>query len=84
MPIQGLGWIVWAWSRSVQIPLGLSLFLAGVGAQCIPQKAGLLTVVVTPPVLHDPLFSVQHLAAKHTVKGCTGCKDPKTSTAIWG
>lgn len=83
MPIRGLGWIVWAWSRSVQIPVRFTLFLARVGAQCIPQKAGLLTVVATPPVLHNPLFSVQYLTAKHTVKGCTCCKDPVASAAIW-
>lgn len=83
MPIQGLGWIVWAWSRSVQIPVLLTLFPARVRAQGVPQKAGLLTVVATPPVLHNSFFSVQYLAAKYTVKGCTCCKDPKASTAIW-
>lgn len=69
MPIRGLGWLVWAWSGSVQITFCLTLFLARVGAQGSPQKVGLLTVVATPPVLHNPLFSVQHLSAKHTVKG---------------
>lgn len=83
MTIQGLGWIVWTWSRSVQIPIHLTLFLAGVRAQGVPQQAGLLTVVATPPVPHNPLFSVQHVAAKHTVKGSSCCKDPKASTAIW-
>ena len=81
--IWGLGWIVWTWSRSVQIPVHLSLFLARVWAQGIPQQAGLLTVVATPPVLHNSLFSVQDLAAKHTVKGCTCCKNPKTIATIW-
>lgn len=41
-------------------------------------------MVATPPVLHNPLFTVQHLAAKHTVKGSTCCQDPKASAAIWG
>ena len=83
MPIQGLGWLVWAWSRSVQIPIRLTFFLARVGAQRIPQQARLLTVVATPPVLHHLLFTVQHLATEHTVEGCTCCKDTKSSTSVW-
>lgn len=79
----GLGWIVWAWSRSVEIPLSLTFFQDGVGAQCVPQKAWLLTVVATPPVLHNSVFSVQHLAAKHAVEGRACCKDAKSSSAAF-
>lgn len=76
-----LTWLVWAWSRSVQIPVYLTL--SRVGAQGIPKQVGLLTVVVTSPVFHNPFFTAQHLAAQHTVKCCTCWKDTEFSSAIW-
>lgn len=82
MHSKGLGWIVWAWSGSIQISISFNIFPAGVQAQSIPQQKGLLTVVVTPPMLNDAFFRVQNLAAQHTVKSFTGGKDPVASGAF--
>lgn len=83
-PIHVLGWIVWARISSVQICVCLTIFPARVGGQGIPQQTGLLTVVQILPVLHDFLFSVQHLATEDTVEGCACCKDPKALAAVEG
>lgn len=75
-----LGWVMQTGIWRVRVPA--HPFLARVRAQGIPQQVGLLTVVVTPPVLQYFLFGVQHFAAQHTVKGHTCCKDPQAPVAI--
>lgn len=74
--VKGLGGVVWAWGGRIQISVPFGVFSARVQAESFPQHSGLFTVVATPPVLHDAIFGVQHLAAQHAVESVASGEDP--------